>query len=171
MASAHAAWLPPLGLVQFQRMARACHVVADQFKLGAFGGVTFKALSVGAPVLTRLDEPAILARYPEVPPVINCSTDEEIAQALRDVANAPERLAAVSRASRNWIKRHHSGARTAEKQLREFVEFLDWHDRARRDPLPSATGRRPVAPSPAGKPREGYSRRAQGAQMPMAGPR
>lgn len=154
MAAAHAVWLPPLGLVQFQRVARACHVVADQFKLGAFGGVTFKALSAGAPVLTRLDEPAILARYPEVPPVINCSTEDEIAQALRHVANAPERLAALARTSREWIKRHHSGARTAERQLREFVDFLDWRDRAGREPIPSGMSGWPVAPPPTGKPRE-----------------
>jgi hypothetical protein len=62
--SRHVKWVQPMPAVRFERMARAVHCVVDQFVLGAFGGILFKAAAVGAPVLTYLND--TLARQARV---------------------------------------------------------------------------------------------------------
>ena len=54
--SSYVRWTPPLAITPFERMCKACDVVVDQFKLGAFGGVVFKAMAVGTPIVTFLNE-------------------------------------------------------------------------------------------------------------------
>lgn len=117
---AHVLWDRPMAMVKFERMARACHIVVDQFKLGAFGGIVFKAMAVGAPILTYLDERRLLEQYPEVPPVINCRTTDAIVDALRALAQDPRRVDALGQASRAWIKRHHGKQATVNLQFDQF---------------------------------------------------
>ena len=121
----HVVWQEPMGMVRFERTALSCDVVADQFKLGAFGGIVFKALAVGAPVCTFLDEDSVQGTFSSVPPVINCRTEDEIVDRLADVFMAPERLGELSRASMDWVRREHSGRDTVETQLRQFVPVLE----------------------------------------------
>jgi len=123
--NSHVRWVAPMGLVHFQRTARACHVVADQFKLGAFGGIMFKALAVGAPVLTYLDDAPLRAHYPEPPPVVNCHSENEIVATISDLIAHPARLETLSRASRGWIKTYHAGSQTVAMQLRVFAHWLE----------------------------------------------
>lgn len=118
--SRHVKWVAPLPITPFERMCRACDVVADQFKLGSFGGVCFKALAVGAPILTYLDESLLLKQYPEVPPVINCQSTNDIVSKLTATFNQPEELIRLSNASRNWIKKHHNKAATINAQIDQF---------------------------------------------------
>ena len=60
-------------------------IVVDQFKLGAFGGVVFKAIAVGTPILTYLDESLLSGQYSERPPVVNCRTTEEIVEKMKTI--------------------------------------------------------------------------------------
>ena len=121
----HVHWSSPMGIVRFERMARACHVVADQFKLGAFGGVVFKALAAGAVVMTYLNETTVLQQYPELPPVVNVRTTPEIVDAIRALSADRQRLADLGTASRRWMKQYHSATQTVVSQLREYARFLD----------------------------------------------
>jgi hypothetical protein len=116
----HVMWERPMAMVKFERMARACDLVVDQFKLGAFGGIVFKAMAVGAPILTYLDEQRLLDQYPEIPPVINCRTTNSIVHALDSLAREPHRLVAQGQASRAWIKRHHGKETTVNLQFDQF---------------------------------------------------
>lgn len=116
----HVIWERPMAMVKFERMARACDLVVDQFKLGAFGGIVFKAMAVGAPILTYLDEQRLLEQYPEIPPVFNCRTTDSIVHALESLAREPERLAQQGQASRAWIKRHHGKEATVNLQFDQF---------------------------------------------------
>lgn len=118
-------WERPMAIVKFERMARACDLVVDQFKLGAFGGIVFKAMAVGAPILTFLDEKRLLEQYPEVPPVINCRTTTSIVEALSVLAHEPSSLRAMGEASRAWIKRHHGKQNTVNLQFDQFRRMLD----------------------------------------------
>lgn len=118
--SAYVRWMQPLAITPFERMCRACDVVVDQFKLGAFGGVVFKAMAVGTPIITFLNEELIRRQYPEVPPVINCRTAAEIEAAITDLIQQPARLAQLGRQSREWIRRHHGKRETVNKQVDQF---------------------------------------------------
>lgn len=113
-------WERPMAMVQFERMARACDLVVDQFKLGAFGGIVFKAMAAGAPILTFLEEDRLLEQYPEMPPVINCATQLGIVEQLQSLAQAPGRLAELGELSRSWIKKYHGKSDTVNLQLDQF---------------------------------------------------
>ena len=118
-------WTDPMGIIAFERMARASHCVVDQFKLGAFGGVVFKAMAVGSPILTYLDKQRILKQYNECPPVINCSNEEEIIKQISLVAEDPNILASIGEKSREWMKKYHSKKDTINAQLSCYGKFFD----------------------------------------------
>ncbi len=110
-------WLKPLGTVPFERMALACGLVADQFHLGSFGGIMFKAMAAGVPVMTYLDEAAVSARFRSIPPVMNACSTDEIYHGLAKVIDYPEQLIELGSRSREWIKQHYSTRETLNKQI------------------------------------------------------
>ncbi len=118
-------WVAPMGVVNYERHVLACDFVADQFLLGAFGGVTFRALAAGRPVLTWLREDEVARSFGTCPPIINCQTTEEIARGLGTVLRSPGELARIGAAARAWVKRYHSGRDTVTKQLREYARVID----------------------------------------------
>ena len=114
-----------MGMVRFERTAAACDVVADQFKLGAFGGVVFKAMAVGAPICTYLDEPQLLRCFSEVPPVINCRATDDVTRQLGAALRDPAALATLATQSRRWMARHHASADTVATQVERYRDALD----------------------------------------------
>ncbi len=116
----HVHWVQPMAIVPFERMCRACDVVADQFKLGAFGGVVFKAMAVGAPILTYLNESQATRQYPVSPPVINCRTTEDVLAHLLPLMTDRESLSVISQETRRWVKLYHGKAETVNAQVDQF---------------------------------------------------
>jgi hypothetical protein len=122
--SRHVKWVAPMPTLRFQQMSRAAHCVVDQFVVGAFGGVVFKAMAVGAPVLTFLDESHLRRVYPEPPPIINCRTEDEIVAQVSRYARSLDELAVLGAAGRTWIERYHSKNETVARQLAVFETLL-----------------------------------------------
>jgi glycosyltransferase involved in cell wall biosynthesis len=120
----HVTWISPLPTVQFERLCRAAHCVVDQFKLGSFGGVMFKAMAVGAPMLTYLDEEQLRRQFPDIPPVVNCRTSSEISSAMDRLLQHPEELARYGDAARAWMRRNHGKAETIRLQEEQFRRML-----------------------------------------------
>ena len=120
----HVKWISPLPTVQFERMCHAAHCVVDQFKLGSFGGVMFKAMAVGAPMLTYLDEAQLKRQFPEIPPVINCRTTDEIVATMKTLLESPDELERYGAAARAWMRRHHGKAQTVRLQAEQFRRLL-----------------------------------------------
>ncbi len=121
--SAHVEWVEPMGTVKFERTAMACDIVADQFKLGAFGGVTFKALAAGVPVLTHLDPTLFNAQFP-MPPVLNCQSTEAIHEGLLSLLRDPAALQALGRHSREWVDRHHNADTLLALEIEQFAQLV-----------------------------------------------
>jgi hypothetical protein len=117
-------WMSPLGIARFGRTAQACDIVVDQFRLGAFGGVTFKTLAFGAPIMTYLDDAAIRKVFAEPPPVVNCRTTEDVVAATERLIGDRDRLSALSRASREWLRTYHDGLTTVSIQLAQYLRLL-----------------------------------------------
>lgn len=117
-------WVKPMAMVKFERMSLACEIVVDQFKIGAFGGVVFKALAVGAPVMTYLDKNRLLKQYSQMPPVINCQTSSEIVSNIVPFINSPEKLQEIGKKSMQWMKLNHSKVSTANHQVDQFRHQL-----------------------------------------------
>lgn len=117
-------WVAPMAITPFERMCKATDIVVDQFKLGAFGGVVFKAMAVGTPILTYLDEQRLSNQYPECPPVLNCRTTDEILAKVRVLISSPEGVARMGNASRAWMKKFHAKEITVNAQVDQFRKHL-----------------------------------------------
>ncbi|MBK7674974.1 MAG: glycosyltransferase [Candidatus Accumulibacter sp.] len=129
-------WIPPQAITPFERYCLASDVVVDQFKLGAFGGVVFKAMAVGTPILTFLDVERLSKQYPVCPPVLNCRTQEEIVLAIRGALEHPDDLKALGGASREWMKRHHAKEQTVNAQVDQFRIHMPHSELEFSKPLP-----------------------------------
>ena len=117
-------WQEPMGTVQFERTVKACDVVVDQFKLGSFGGIMFKAMAVGTVICTYLNEAEILSQYQELPPIINCQTEVQIVQAVQELINHPENINHLSLSAKQWIDKYHSSSLTVQTQLQQYKLLL-----------------------------------------------
>lgn len=117
-------WQEPMGTVQFERTVKACDVVVDQFKLGSFGGIMFKAMAVGTVICTYLNEAEILNQYQELPPIINCQTEVQIVQAVQELINHPENINRLSLSAKQWIDKYHSSSLTVQTQLQQYKLLL-----------------------------------------------
>lgn len=103
-------WVRPLPNVQMIKYVKATDALADQFYLGAFGSTMPKALLHGSPALIYLDEERHRWCFPEMPPVLNVRTPEEISAALKRLyADADFRRDLISR-GRAWYDKYHSNA-------------------------------------------------------------
>ena len=121
----HVQWESPMGMVQFTRTARACGLVADQFKLGAFGGVFYKSMACGVPVCTYLDDATIVERFGASIPCLNVRTENDIVSQLTQAYQNPGWLEELGRASRAWVDEFHTSSETVCKQMRAFAPFLE----------------------------------------------
>lgn len=121
---AHVHWMPPVGAVAFNRHCQAVDLVADQFRLGAFGGVLFKAMCNRAPVITYLDEVQLRPVYPELPPVLNGKGPDELAALVASAMDEPAMLADLGARGRAWVEAHHNGIETLDRILCVFGKVM-----------------------------------------------
>ena len=84
----------------------------------------FKAMAVGAPMLTYLDEAQLQRQFTEIPPVINCRTTGDIVTTLRRLLQTPDELSRYGTAARAWMHRHHGKAETVRLQSERFHHLL-----------------------------------------------
>lgn len=123
--SKHVLWKEPMGTIAFETTGLACHLLVDQFKLGSFGGIMFKAMATGIPVCTYLNVKEMLERYEEVPPALNCSTCDEIVERVKQGIENPSVLRTLGVQSRGWIKKYYNSADTVRIQLEVFEKILN----------------------------------------------
>jgi hypothetical protein len=117
-------WIQPQGMISFTRFVKACHIVVDQFHIGAFGGVFFKSMAVGGVLCSYLNESEMIERYGECPPLLNCRTEGEIVKAIKSAINNPKDLSRLGTEARRWIKRHHSSDETVMKQMTVYDDVM-----------------------------------------------
>jgi glycosyltransferase involved in cell wall biosynthesis len=101
---------------RLRRYYRAADVVADQFTVGSYGGSALEAMSCACPLLISLDRERFDGRFGTFPPVVNVSTDEEIAAALSRLIDDPAHRAQVGARAREWTIANH-GPALAERVL------------------------------------------------------
>jgi glycosyltransferase involved in cell wall biosynthesis len=118
-------WVPPQPNVAMIRYVQACDLLADQFFLGAFGSTMPKALLHGCPAMLYLDEERHRWCFPEMPPVINAATPEQVFDGLARLYRDPEYAQDLVRRGRAWYENYHSNAVIAETFLRAFREYWE----------------------------------------------
>ena len=110
-------WIEPCSKLKLRKHIAESFVVLDQFNWSAFGTVTLEALSIGVPVITRINEQHMLDYFGEIPPVLNASESSEIASILKSIIEDESYRNEVGRASMRWIQKYHSANRFLELQL------------------------------------------------------
>ena len=117
-------WVPPMPNRAMIGHLRACDLLADQFFLGAFGSTMPKALLHGSPAMLYLDESRHGWCFPEMPPVVNVSTPEEVFEGLRRVYADPAYRKWLIDRGRAWYHRYHSAAVITERFTEAIAAVL-----------------------------------------------
>jgi hypothetical protein len=115
-------WIPPQPNVAMIRYTRACDLLADQFFLGAFGSTMPKALLHGCPAMLYLDEDRHRWCFPEMPPVINARTPEQVFEGLARLYRDPDYAKDLVLRGQAWYARYHSNEVIAETFFQAFRE-------------------------------------------------
>jgi glycosyltransferase involved in cell wall biosynthesis len=117
-------WLAPLPKLKLIDAYRASDLVLDQFVLGTFGAVTAEAMACGCPVLTSFDPSIHEWCFPELPPVVDVRTPEQIYGELSRLAADDRSREELGRASRNWVERNHGWQLVVDRLLSIYDEVL-----------------------------------------------
>ncbi len=108
-------WIEPKPTVRMTRYIRACDVVADQFYLGAFGGVMPKAMVYGRPTLIYLNEERHRWCFPEMPPICNTRTPDEVFESLKRLRVEPHYMEQMVADGLQWYAKYHSSQLVAQR--------------------------------------------------------
>ena len=119
----HVEWIDPQATLPILAMCAAADLVADQFSLGAFGGILPKALACGTPVLTYLERGRTEGIFAESPPVLNCRTVEEIVFQVELAYGDKDFLEALAAEGARWVANYHSKA-LFEEELNRVLSAM-----------------------------------------------
>jgi len=117
-------WIGEVNQLAVQELMAEVDLVVDQFTVGAFGLIALEAMSLGTPVLLRLDDQYLRDLYPgdERVPVINLTNAEEITNFL--VKAIPDELRYIGLQAREWVLRNHDIETATFARLFKLVEGL-----------------------------------------------
>ncbi len=118
-------WIPPQHSCNMTRFIDASDVVADQFYLGAFGGIMPKALGIGKPCLLYLNEDMHRWCFPELPPIINARTPEEVFDGLKRAYEDRNWLQQLSELGQQWYDAYHSNALVRDRLTSLYRDVLN----------------------------------------------
>jgi hypothetical protein len=107
------------------RWIHASDLVADQFLVGAFGGITPKALACGRPVMLKLDAELHRWCFPEAPPVLNAGDEGAVFEALRRTCLDPGAASALAARGRDWYRRYHSNEVVCDRLLSGYASAVE----------------------------------------------
>lgn len=119
-------WIEPQSERKLVKYFSAADFVLDQFVLDVFGLTTPKALSCGAVTITSYSKEVNGWCFDEHPPIVSCKHDHEIANAIWDLTQNPDKRAHISAESRRWVIDNHS-KRVIKNKLRSAVELAKDH--------------------------------------------
>ncbi len=122
-------WIPPLHSANMARYIDACDLLADQFFLGAFGSTMPRALALGKPAMIYLDEEIHRWCFPEMPPIINARTPDQVYEGVRHAIEDPNWLANLARDGQHWYQKYHSNAVIRDRLMSYYEDVLNKHQR------------------------------------------
>ena len=117
------AWVPPQNAVGMAVYIKASDVLADQFFLGAWGSTMPRALYFGTPAMLYVNEAIHRWCFPEMPPVVNTQSSEEVYTGLCRLLD--ERYANDLRGrGRAWYDVYHSNRVIAQGFISAMGDVL-----------------------------------------------
>jgi glycosyltransferase involved in cell wall biosynthesis len=120
-------WVPPMHSANMARYIDACDLLADQFFLGAFGSTMPRALALGKPAMIYIDEDIHRWCFPEMPPVINARTPDQIYHGLKRALADPAWLAGLAQNGQKWYQKYHSNEIIGKRLISFYEDVLKNH--------------------------------------------
>ena len=117
-------WVPPVHSANMARFIDACDLLADQFFLGAFGSTMPRALALGKPAMIYINEEIHRWCFPEMPPIINARTPDQVYQGLKRAFERPDWLADLANQGKGWYKQYHSNAVIRDRLVAYYEDVL-----------------------------------------------
>jgi len=99
-------WKSQLNREELRKEYEISDVVVDQFDVGGLGGISVEAMACGKPVMTYVNINCLKILYTELPPLLNCKTEEEI---YEQIIKCQDRiyLQELGQKSYNWAYKNH----------------------------------------------------------------
>jgi len=111
-------WKGHLSRDELMEEYRRADVVVDQFDVGCFGGIAIEAMSLRKPVMVSIDEPTLSLLFDEMPPVLNCRTEDEIfGEIMR--CREPGTLKSLADKGKEWVDAHYN----PDRYLKQFLFY------------------------------------------------
>jgi glycosyltransferase involved in cell wall biosynthesis len=100
------------------RTFQTAHIVADQFRMGAYGHLAAECMALGKPVLCFIRE-GTRPHYPPDLPIVNARGDR-LADAVESLADDPLRRQALGEAGRRYVAQYHDPLKIAERTVAAY---------------------------------------------------
>ena len=113
-------WIKPMPVRMMQEYVAASDLLADQFAIGAWGGIMPIGMMLGTPVAIYLNEDLHRWAFSEMPPIFNTRTSQQVLDAMVSLLD-PAQARAVSAACRAWYDGYHSLSVVAGRLMDSFL--------------------------------------------------
>lgn len=127
-------WVPFMPRADLKDWYLLADLTVDEFASGAMGSLAYEVLSCGRPLMTFIQTEAEgsayfdrmhwRALYPEFPPILNCRTVEQIAEALRMLASNSAKMDEIAAASGRWAEQYLDVRNLAAKIIQVYEGIL-----------------------------------------------
>ena len=117
-------WIPILHEANHIKYINAADMILDQMLLPSFGGVAFKGMSCGKPVISSYRHKNNQWCLPEPPPLVTAYSAQEIDLRITELLDRPGLKEKIGQEGRDWIIKHHSWQLAADQMIRTYNEIL-----------------------------------------------
>lgn len=122
-AAKHVKFLPLLDHEKLIKHYNAADIIISQFVVGSIGLITLEAMSCGKPVMVHVSEEYYKLCYPELPPVVNAQTEDQIFEKLYDLVTDESKRRQIGKKSQEWVSNYHHWKKVS-KNLIKIYESL-----------------------------------------------
>ncbi len=118
-------WEKPMDRIKLVWYYNVADICFDQFGAGILALSAIEPMACGIPVFSYVEPAPDGFFYPEMPPVINVRTEEEIFDHLCELAKDEGKRDEIGRNSLEWIKKYCSWEKAIERHLVLYQEVIN----------------------------------------------
>lgn len=124
------AWVLPMPRIRLQKLIASVDVVLDQFQLKAFGGIAFKTMEQGVPLISRGITATASLIIGSFPPYMSAGSTDEIVHHVETLLGATSSLGRAETRLRygsplrHWFLKYHHHAICREIQLATYRTMI-----------------------------------------------
>lgn len=123
-------WIEPVVKNNLIQLYNSADIIIDQFgslenRGGFYGATSAEAMSCAKPVLSSFEESVISDAYNDIPPIINCKNEDDVALRLLELAKSESLRRSIGIKGREWVIRIHSPNEVAQKHINVLRSVIE----------------------------------------------